>query len=566
LVLGITCQPLSWGNNGLVITGRIFTLLQLYPQPLTTTSSLMTTAPCRLVCKKLHYPPGETVGARKHLFRQALTQLFEPLHATEIFVPDHKNKNYAFVSFPTTSSAEQALAAISLPHLLFDELKDATSVRSPRVKPERLSPHEKQQKDTIRRLKDIMETAYIDFILQCTKSHVDRIQELLTGLDGERTVQMKGIHHIKDVSLLFCQAPHPHMVVNYLHSKWYIQDNLQRIFIVRNASGERPETASSTPLFSSRMFEARDIAGLLVPAVESYDSGGSICRIRVQVYPPRIHAQVLERLEDVISKSKCLAICCACTPDRTTATHTLSVLELVPPSESNADNGFYILACTLQTTPTTTKASPPMVGHATCRAYWKLAEALARYRYTPPSLSGAHGMDVGASPGGWTQYLIQSQGLAQVYSIDPGDLDSFVLGLQGFEMCENGKRKNVPAVRHIRATYPSGIPQVAQDRRNVLNNTMIMVQHRVHWFVSDMCVKTLGEQVDALLLAVQQALVISGTFIVLTLKCTRGHSKTTFDALVEEQVDRIRPRITNLHVLHLFSNRSSERTIMGYWN
>ena len=526
----------------------------------------MALAPSRLVCRKLHYPPAETVEARKHMFRKTLQQLFEPLGATEIFLPDHRHKNFAIISFATTMSVEQALTAISVPHSLFEQLELVSN--PPNVSRDGTPRNEKRHSETVQRLKEIMDTpGSIDFILQCTKSHADRIHEIFTCLSGEREVQVKGCHHVKDISLLFCQASHPELVVNYMHRKWYIQDNFQRIFILRNASSQRAENGSYCLMYSSHLFDFDDIASFLESGAGSHTSRYPRRLIRVEAYPPRIHSQVLKRVEDAILKSSGLADFYSCTPDRKAATHTLSVLELVTPSKSHAKNGYYVMSCTPHNASFISKASPPkVVGHATCRAYWKLAEAVERYRYRLPPLSGGHGIDVGASPGGWTQYLIQSQYLSRVYSIDPGGLDSLVLALPSTETCEKGKRRIVPAVRHIQTTYLSGIPQIAIERHDSKKIGMIMVQQlAVDWYVSDMCVKTLGEQFDALLLAAQHSLVGSGTFIVLTLKCTRGHSKATFDTQVEGQVNRIRPLIKNLQVLHLFSNRSSERTIMGYW-
>ena len=72
-------------------------------------------------------------------------------------------------------------------------------------------------------------------------------------------------------------------------------------------------------------------------------------------------------------------------------------------------------------------------------------------------------------------------------------------------------------------------------------------------------------QVSHLLQARTQGLVGSGTFFVLTLKCTVGYSAKSYDHLVGKQVDRLRPIARDLHTLHLFTNRLSERTVMGYF-
>ena len=79
-----------------------------------------------------------------------------------------------------------------------------------------------------------------------------------------------------------------------------------------------------------------------------------------------------------------------------------------------------------------------------CRAYWKLQEAFERYRdgmtkldssavLLPPNCfitdekNQLVGLDVGASPGGWTQFLIDECCCQTVYSIDPGALHQDLL-------------------------------------------------------------------------------------------------------------------------------------------
>jgi 23S rRNA C2498 (ribose-2'-O)-methylase RlmM len=54
----------------------------------------------------------------------------------------------------------------------------------------------------------------------------------------------------------------------------------------------------------------------------------------------------------------------------------------------------------------------------TCRAFYKLYEAL--HRFNLPVEQGMKAVDVGASPGGWTECLVERG--CQVFSIDPGKL------------------------------------------------------------------------------------------------------------------------------------------------
>mmetsp|Transcript_39305 Transcript_39305/g.82194 ORF Transcript_39305/g.82194 Transcript_39305/m.82194 type:complete len:110 (-) Transcript_39305:151-480(-) len=92
---------------------------------------------------------------------------------------------------------------------------------------------------------------------------------------------------------------------------------------------------------------------------------------------------------------------------------------------------------------------------------------------------------------------------------------------------------------------------------------------QVKLWVSDMCLHDMGEQVDLLLLAKKEGLLAPNAFFVLMLKCVLGHSKLAYDAQVEEVVDKNGLRapengVEGLEIFHLFSNRSGERTVIGY--
>jgi len=89
-------------------------------------------------------------------------------------------------------------------------------------------------------------------------------------------------------------------------------------------------------------------------------------------------------------------------------------------------------------------------------------------------------------------------------------------------------------------------------------------------WVSDMCVKDMSNQIDYFLLARQEGIIGKDTFFVITIKCYVGCSATSFDRQTNEQVQRLliptAPLARNIHVIHLFFNRNSERTIIGYLN
>eukprot|EP00941_MAST-03F_sp_MAST-3F-sp1_P000091 g91.t1 len=60
---------------------------------------------------------------------------------------------------------------------------------------------------------------------------------------------------------------------------------------------------------------------------------------------------------------------------------------------------------------------------ATCRAFFKLESALNRLSVSAlGSIAGCIGVDCGASPGGWTQCLVEHAKCRRVFSIDPAKL------------------------------------------------------------------------------------------------------------------------------------------------
>ena len=198
------------------------------------------------------------------------------------------------------------------------------------------------------------------------------------------------------------------------------------------------------------------------------------------------------------------------------------------------------------------------------RAYWKLQEAWERYKYNPPSLSVLSdnreepmwALDCGAAPGGWTKFLFRPGIVERIYAIDPGKLSPDVVpGLD--EANQNGSSQ---IIKYMDVTIQKALPELsvqlreAKDRKNRFLDI----------WVSDMCVKDVTGQIDCFFDARSQGVVGPGTFFVLTLKCIVGKSATSFDRQTREQAKRLDGITRDVHIVHLFSNRSSERTILGY--
>ena len=197
------------------------------------------------------------------------------------------------------------------------------------------------------------------------------------------------------------------------------------------------------------------------------------------------------------------------------------------------------------------------------RAYWKLQEAWERYKYEPPSLfegissdgETMWALDCGAAPGGWTKFLFRPGIVDRIYAVDPGKLANEVAhGL------DEANQSEFPIVRHVDKTIQKALADLASE----LKQSKDRENPFLDIWVSDMCVKDMNGQIDCFLQARSEGVVGPGTFFVLTLKCILGYSATAFDQQTEEQVKRLEGISRDTHVVHLFSNRSSERTVIGY--
>ena len=197
------------------------------------------------------------------------------------------------------------------------------------------------------------------------------------------------------------------------------------------------------------------------------------------------------------------------------------------------------------------------------RAYWKLQEAWERYKYKAPSLTESisndgeamWALDCGAAPGGWTKFLFRPGIVDRIYAVDPGKLAHEVA--HGLDETNQSKH---PIVRHVDTTIQKALSGLASE----LTEAVERKNRFLDIWVSDMCVKDMPGQIDYFLQARSEGVVGPGTFFVLTLKCTLGYSATAFDQQTEQQVRRLDGISRDVHVVHLFSNRSSERTVIGY--
>ena len=105
----------------------------------------------------------------------------------------------------------------------------------------------------------------------------------------------------------------------------------------------------------------------------------------------------------------------------------------VEPVSSGGDvEGYYVGRCLAGDEFATDDAviASKRDGHAVSRAYFKLREAADVFGFGARLGDGARVVDVGASPGGWSQLCLE-RGAALVAAVDPGALDASLLETYG---------------------------------------------------------------------------------------------------------------------------------------
>ncbi|KAF0699783.1 Aste57867_9664 [Aphanomyces stellatus] len=163
-----------------------------------------------------------------------------------------------------------------------------------------------------------------------------------------------------------------------------------------------------------------------------------------------------------------------------------------------------------------------------CRAYFKLQEVL---RDDCPLPHGCRALDIGASPGGWTNFL-SSNGAATVVAVDPGELTIPVDGV---------------SIIHLNMLLEEAHPILAE-------------MDKFHLCVCDINVRP---HLMAQLIRSVTPFLHPSARLVLTLKLGRRPT----DAAVEQAVDDVRVELgddfCNFRVTWLHANTINERTLLA---
>lgn len=370
-------------------------------------------------------------------------------------------------------------------------------------------------------------------VLQVPKSRIERIVDFVLQKEKFGLVDVLGSFETevcRTVCLLFLKTDRPVELMKKLYEFPYVVSSLSKVHLV-----------NGDILQGNRDKDVVQEAFRHLQCLSQQNTNEKIL-VRVQIFPPSLQKHILAAFEDDEQKLDRMRI--FVTPTGTT--HSLSVVQLTP-DEGGGSPGLYMLGVSFSD-----KCVEKTIRGANenkddiCRAYFKLQEAFDRYfeRNSDSNVTRSFpiALDCGASPGGWTKYLAETLRCDRVYSIDPGALSPAVLSMRGVE--------------HLKMRIEDAWPLLLRELSGKGS--------RVDLWVSDMCLHLISSQVDALLLAIELGIVSAGTMFVLTLKCTGGYTKASFDSQAQVEVDRVKGFTRGLKMMHLFSNRIGERTIIGY--
>ena len=283
-------------------------------------------------------------------------------------------------------------------------------------------------------------------------------------------------------------------------------------------------------------------------------------KVKLDVYPASLQSLVVSNITALLDGHDIPESVLDVSPSN--QTHNLSIVQIDTAEEINNNkstndgkigNGTFLIgiaSCEQTVSPISNPINNP---DDICRAYYKLSEVFERYQPNGFQLKDRKGgtnsqrpiiaVDCGSAPGGWTKYIIEQTECEEVYSIDPGELAESI--------------SSMPNVHHMKMTAEKAIP--------ILRDNLSQSNASIALWVSDMCVHEIPKQVNMFLRAYEAKLFEPDAAFVLTIKCNVGHAKEQFDQLAEEQADRLRNHgAYDMQMMHLFSNRIGERTIVGF--
>ena len=388
-------------------------------------------------------------------------------------------------------------------------------------------------------------------VLQVHRSHLSRIEDLISDSfqtpdhdDDVHLLTSKKCTISKTCSLVFLHVTNIKQFSEWLSNSKFVFQGLNKSYVLQSNRAlvrcSIDEDSNAIDHFT-RVIHQRNIPKMVV---------------KIDTFPPTIQCAVVTKLLQNLDQRNIPRDELDIAPKN--HTHTLNIVQ-VQKKEKDTPETFLIGLSSVES------SIPPIhktkeVNDDVCRAHYKLDEAFLRYKnyhknngwpWRNETSAGSKrkrqfkllGVDCGAAPGGWTKYLIEQSACDEVYSIDPGKLSDSVLSL--------------PGVSHLQMTGQDALPK--------LKDVIEKQGTPVSIWVSDMCVHDISKQVDMILLAKTKGILQPDAAFVLTIKCNVGHAKKRFDDLTEKEVARLREAgAYDVMVVHLFSNRIGERTVIGF--
>ena len=472
-------------------------------------------------------------GISSHCTSQLLQESFAQYGSVEdiiiVGLDDEKRKNpFAFVSFDSPQSAASAISQASCEGL-YQQVERVEPIDPSKRKRSNASRKKEQDDDE----KMVQLCAKTNLIFQVQSTHVDRLAEYIESMQSEYNdleLQVEGSTSAvaTNMSLLFLSVSNPTEMARRLSQDPIVSRALRKAYVVEKGVME----ANLGDEAGREM-----IVNKLLQGIQASNQGDASERsFRVHAFPPSREAQIVSAFNKPSGKGIVL--------DPKHFTGILSIVQVrnyMGRGKAVNQDEFIMTGVSPSFVPVNGNNSDSS-DDAVNRAYYKLKEAVGRYLreyqdVDPDIFNGAVALDCGCAPGGWTKFLADDMQCSLVYSIDPAEL---VIDLDN--------------VQHIQMTIQDAMPVLKEK------------ESKIKIWVSDMCLHAMEEQLDFLLLAKENGILEENAFFVLTLKCTTGYSKASFDGQAEKIVEKLASlaRTSGTATYHLFSNRSGERTIMGF--
>jgi len=385
-----------------------------------------------------------------------------------------------------------------------------------------------------------------NLIVQCPTTHSDRLIQYIADLSSDAhgidnnthsmTHVVKGSYDDKrgETILFIHSSSNLEGLLKQLSETSYVRHVIKKVYIIESSS------SSVSRLNNDMEAAAGEVTSLLeqkFTLTNNNDDDENGISIRISSFPPRIAPEFATFMERTAS-----SLDIKMSP--TNESHVVSIIQL----NDELDDGKHISIMSItnatrlpkfgQSITTDISSSSPTT--IVCRAQRKIEEAFERYRYSNElvdATSGSIALDCGAAPGGWTFFL--SKMCSRVLSVDPGELSDEV-------SCRDN-------VQHFQMPIGNAIGDISTQ----------LGQNKICLWVSDMCLHNMGEQIDCLLRVKEKGILTEDAYFIFTLKCVRSKSKCAVDRQVKEEVSRLDGITCNVQILHLFSNRCGERSIVG---